>query len=41
VLEGLASDRLLDSYEAERGLHATVKIREATRMKDFVPVSNP
>ncbi|HUP05628.1 MAG TPA: bifunctional 3-(3-hydroxy-phenyl)propionate/3-hydroxycinnamic acid hydroxylase [Caldimonas sp.] len=41
VLEGRASERVLDTYESERRPHATAMIREAMRMKEFVSVSNP
>lgn len=41
VLDGLASERLLDTYESERRPHAEAMIREGVRMKDFVSVSRP
>ena len=41
VLEGRASDRLLDTYESERRPHAEAMIREGVRMKNFVSVANP
>lgn len=41
VLNGMASDRLLDTYETERRPHVTAMIREAVRLKEFVSVSNP
>lgn len=36
VLRGLASERLLDTYESERRPHVTAMIREAVRIKDLV-----
>lgn len=40
VLRGLASERLLDTYESERRPHVTAMIREAVRMKDLVSLQS-